>query len=311
MIRVKDHKTRYMFNPFRFLGEKRKKLLEGSWAGVFRDLIRPILPVGLVAKYFEEGKGRPTNELVAMMGAMILQQMHNLTDEETVNHFAFNIQWRYALDITSNSDQDAYICPKSIWNMRHIMSTHDLYQPVFEEVADHLGKVFEVDTSLQRLDSVHIFSNMRHLGRISIFVKTIQKFLTNLKRHHKDSFDALGKEFTDRYLHKEEESAFSMVKPSESSRTLQELGEDLHFLIERFGSHSDVAHMSSYQLMVRVLKEQCLVEEDREVGAKKVTVKPNRGAHLRSGRQAVGSTAEPSGAVPCSGARRRDKARTK
>ncbi len=35
---------------------------------------------------------------------------------------------------------------------------------------------------------------------------------------------------------------------------------------------------------------------------------PNRGAHQRSGRQAVSLTAAQSGEVPCSGARRRDKA---
>jgi hypothetical protein len=47
------------------------------------------------------------------------------------------------------------------------MSEHNLYQPVFEGVADCLAKAFEVDSSLQRLDSVHIFSNIRHLGRAS------------------------------------------------------------------------------------------------------------------------------------------------
>ena len=276
MIRIKDHKTRYMFNPFGYLGQKRKQLLENSWPGVFRDHVRPILPVDLLAKYFSDAMGRPTNELVAMMGAMILQQMHDLTDEETVNQFAFNIQWHYALDITGNSDKDAYVCPKSIWNIRNIMSEHDLYQPVFEGVADHLAKVFDADYSLQRLDSVHIFSNMRHLGRIGIFVKTIQKFLTNLKRHHRDLFDGLGREFTDRYLRKEEESTFSMVKPSESSRTLEILGNDLFFLIERFSSRNDVATMSSYRLMMRVLKEQCLVAEDPDTNTKKVTVKANK-----------------------------------
>ncbi len=276
MIRIKDHKTRYMFDPFGYLGQKRQKLLKDSWAGVFRDHVRPVLPVHLLADHFSEDTGRPTNELVAMMGAMILQQMHDFTDEETVNQFAFNIQWHYALDITGTSDKDAYVCPKSIWTIRHIMSEHDLYQPVFEGVADHLAKVFEVDSSLQRLDSVHIFSNMRHLGRIGIFVKTIQKFLTNLKRHHKDLFDALDKELTDRYLRKEEESTFSMVKPSESSRTLEILGNDLFFLIERFSSHNHVATMSSYQLMVRVLKEQCLVEEDPDTHTRKVTIKPNK-----------------------------------
>jgi hypothetical protein len=276
MIRIKDHKTRYMFNPFGYLGQKRKQLLESSWAGVFRDHVRPILPVHLLADHFNEAMGRPTNELVAMMGAMILQQMHNLSDEETVSQFAFSIQWHYALDITGNSDKDAYVCPKSIWNIRHIMSEHDLYQPVFEGVTDHLAKVFEVDSSLQRLDSVHIFSNMRHLGRIGIFVKTIRKFLTNLKRHHRDLSDSLDPEITDRYLRKEEGSTFSMVKPSESSRTLEILGKDLFYLIERFSSHNDVATMSSYQLMARVLREQCLVEEDPEAHTSKVTIKPNK-----------------------------------
>jgi len=276
MIRIKDHKTRYMFDPFGYLGQKRKKLLEGSWAGVFRDQVRPILPVHLLAEHFNEDMGRPTNELVAMMGGMILQQMHDLTDEETVGQFAFNIQWHYALDITGNSDKDAYVCPKSIWNIRHVMSAHDIYQPVFDVVSDQLGKVFGVDSSLQRLDSVHIFSNMRHLGRIGIFVKTIRKFLTNLKRHHRDLFDALDQELTDRYLRKEEESTFSMVKPSESSRTLETLGNDLFSLIERFSSHKDVAAMSSYQLMVRVLREQCLVEEDPDAHTKKVMIKPNK-----------------------------------
>lgn len=274
MIRIKDHKTRYMFDPFAHLGRKRKKLLEDSWAGVFRDHVRPILPVELLADHFSENMGRPTNELVAVMGAMILQQMHDLTDEETVSQFAFNIQWHYALDITGSGDNDAYICPKSIWNIRNLMSEHDLYKLVFEKVADHLAKAFDVDSSMQRIDSVHIFSNMRHLGRIGIFVKTIQKFLTNLKRHHRNLFDELDKSFTDRYLRKEEESVFSMVKPSESARTLEMLGNDLFFLIDRFNSDKNVAAMSSYQLMARMLKEQCLVEEVD--GGRKVSVKPNK-----------------------------------
>ena len=105
MIRIKDHKTRYMFDPFGHLGKKRKKLLEDSWAGIFRNHVRPVLPVHLLAHHFDEDTGRPSNELIAMMGAMILQQMHDLTDEETVSQFAFNIQWHYALDITSHSDR--------------------------------------------------------------------------------------------------------------------------------------------------------------------------------------------------------------
>ena len=83
MRRVKDHNTPYLIDPFHYLGPKRRRLLDSSWAGVFRRYVRPILPVHLLARHFSPDTGRPTNELVAMMGAMILQQMHDLTDAET------------------------------------------------------------------------------------------------------------------------------------------------------------------------------------------------------------------------------------
>jgi len=163
MLNIKDHKTDYMFDPFEYLGPKRRKMLDDSWAGVFRDHVRHVLPVDLLAKHYCSDNGRPTNELGAMMGTMILQHMHDLTDQEAAEQFAFNIQWHYALDVTSNSDSTTYVCPKSIWSTRSIMTEHNLYDSVFESIGDELGKVFDVDTSLQRIDSVHIFSNMRHL----------------------------------------------------------------------------------------------------------------------------------------------------
>lgn len=48
--------------------------------------------------------GRPTKELYSIIGALVLQQMHDLSDEQTVSQMAFNQQWHYALDITDPSD---------------------------------------------------------------------------------------------------------------------------------------------------------------------------------------------------------------
>ena len=170
----------------------------------------------------------------------------------------------------------SYLCAKTLWAMRHLLTEQNLYGVLFESVTDKLAKVFSVDTSKQRCDSVHLFSNMRHLGRIGLFCRTIKKFLVNLKRHHKDLFEALGKELTDRYLSKQGEAVFSMVKPSESIRTLETLGADLFFLIERFKENEPITGMSSYQLMVRLLKEQCHVEQDAETQAQRVSIKPNK-----------------------------------
>jgi len=55
-----------------------------------------------------------------MIGALILQQTLNLTDEKTAQQFAFNLQWHYALNITEESDAAKYISLKTLWNLRNI-----------------------------------------------------------------------------------------------------------------------------------------------------------------------------------------------
>jgi len=276
MIHIKDHKTLNMFDPLPYLGPKRRRLMESSWAKLFRDHVLFALPVGKIFNNYHWSMGRPTKELYAMLGVMILQQMHDLTDEETVHQYAFNIEWHYALDITDESDQVSYLCPKTLWAMRFFLTQQNLYGVLFESVTDHLAKVFSVDTSKQRCDSVHLFSNMRHLGRIGLFRHTIKKFLINVKRHHKDLFEALDKGLRDRYVSKQGEAVFSLVKPSESIGTLEILGADLFFLIERFKDHGAIIPMNSYQLMVRLLKEQCHVEQDGQTQVQQVSIKPNQ-----------------------------------
>jgi hypothetical protein len=276
MIHTKDHRTLNIFDPFAFLGPKRKELIESSWAKLFREHILSELPVHKIIENYNRLKGRPTKELYAMLGLMILQQMHDYTDQEAIHQFAFNIEWHYALNVTSESDVESYICSKTLWSMRSLLTEQNLYGFLFESVTDKLAQVLSVDTSKQRCDSVHIFSHMRHLGRIGLFGHTIKKFLVNLKRHHKDLFEALDKEVTDRYLSKREEAVFSMVKPSESMRTLETLGADLFFLIERFKENESIIGMSSYHLLVRLLKEQCHVEQDAETQVQRVSIKSNK-----------------------------------
>jgi len=250
--------------------------MESSWAKLFRDHVLFALPVDKIFKNYHWAMGRPTKELYAMLGVMILQQMHDLTDEETIHQYAFNIEWHYALDITDESDQGSYLCPKTLWAMRFLLTQQNLYRVLFESVTDKLAKLFAVDTSKQRCDSVHIFSNMRHLGRIGLFRHTIKKFLINVKRHHRDLWEALDQGLTDRYLSKQGEAVFSMVKPSESIGTLESLGADLFFLIGHFKDHGPITAMSSYQLMVQLLKEQCHVEPDGETQVQRVSIKPNK-----------------------------------
>lgn len=276
MIRIKDHKTPYMFDPFAYLGPKRRKMIDQSWAGIFRKHILTELPVAQLAKHFPSREGHPTKELYAMMGALLIQQMFDFTDEETVRQFAFNLEWHYALDITDNSDASAYVSLKTIWNMRELITKSGIGNLIFDKVTSKLIDEFKVSPNNQRLDSMHITSNMRHLGRIGIFVQSIRKFLVNLKRHHPELLNQLTPELAGRYLDRKQENAFSMVKPSESSRTLEQLADDLFLLVERFRENKQVSSMTSYHLLVRVLREQCLVNPTADNDQPPVTVRANK-----------------------------------
>jgi len=260
MITVNDHQTERLFDPWDHLGPKRRKLLEKSWAGVFRQYLLEKLPVHKVAGYFDEVMGRPSKELYTAIGSLILQQLHDISDSEVPIALAFNEQWHYALDITDESDASKYISERTLRTYRRILIKEGLDRVLFETLTDSLIKAFGVDTAKQRLDSTIIRSNMRKLGRIRIFATTIRKFLKKLKRTHPDLFDTLvGSEFCDRYLSKESKGCFSQVKPSESSQTLDELAHDLVHLVELFSSHDTVSSLSEYKLLERVLREQCRI----------------------------------------------------
>jgi len=272
MIHTKDHKTGYLFDPWDHLGPKRRKLMEQSWAGLFREHILQELPVNKIAPYFTEGFGRPTKELYMALGVVVLQQSLDLTDTETLYQLAFNEQWHYALDITSVSDDATYMSLKTLRNMRRIVTDNELDSIIFNQTTDTLAKVFHVDISKQRLDSVHIRSNMRSLGRIRIFAVTIRKFLVNLKRHHKEFFKTIDERFIDRYLTKDALSCFSMVKPSESTKTLEMVSSDLFELVQIFRDNADIVSMSPDKSgMERVLKEQCILTQTEN--SKIVTLK--------------------------------------
>jgi hypothetical protein len=261
MIHARDHKTPYLIDPWNYLGPKRRKLLDESWAGLFREHILSELPVHKIASCYTDGFGRPTKEIFAALGALILQQMHDLTDEETVSQFSFNLQWHYALDIPGESDESKYLCAKTLWTLRQIVAQKGLDRELFNATTETLAKVFGVDTSKQRIDSVHIRSNMRHLGRICIFSQSIHNFLVNLKRQRRVIFETIEKELLERYLTEKALGCFSLVKPSESAKTLETVSRDLFSLVDRFRENRQIKSLTTFGVLLRVLKDQCDVTE--------------------------------------------------
>ncbi|MBI5576364.1 MAG: transposase [Deltaproteobacteria bacterium] len=227
--------------------------------------------VEAIVSAFHARLGRPSKDAYTLMGALIFQHMHDTTDEEAVRQLAFNLEWHYALDLPDESDEGKYVCLRTFASMRQLLAEKKLDHLLFDTVTKKLADVFRVDTSKQRLDSVHITSNMRRLTRIGIFVRVITGFLTNLKRRAPELFAALDPSFGERYLTPKGQAVFSMVKPSESDRTLSRVAEDLFVLARRFEKEAAVVSMKTYTLLARVFSEQCNVVTER--GEETVAIK--------------------------------------
>jgi hypothetical protein len=241
-------------------------LLKKSWAGVFREHALPKLPVKKLAKNFNKEMGRPTKELTTLCGACVLQQIFDLTDEETRDHLAFNQQWHYAFDTLAQEDQ--IISLKTLWNVRQLLLKDNLAKEIFNTVTDQLAEAYGVDTRLQRLDSVHIHSNMARLGRVRLLARVCLNFLKNLKRHHKELYQAVSDTIKWRYAKNEDPEYFGSTRPSESQKRLEDIAQDLYELIEQFKNEQDVMSMNTYKMLVRVFNEHCSVDKEQ------VMVKP-------------------------------------
>lgn len=252
------------------MGPRRRRLLRSSWAEIFHNDILPCLPVGELSRFLSPDQGRPSKELYTVLGTLILQQTFDLTDEETVDQIAFNLKWHYGLNITEESDAAKYICPRTLWGYRQKIAENGLDEILFENVTEKLARIYSLDPSRQRIDSVQVRSNMSRMGRVSLFVRTIQSFLANLKRDESPLYQALETDLVEKYMGKHAPQSFAMVKPSESKRTLEETANDLYGLVVRFKEVEDVTRMKSYKLMERVLSEQCRIREADHT----VTVKP-------------------------------------
>lgn len=267
MIRIKDKNQlelpgleswRLQYSPSKL------SKLTNSWAEIFRTYVLPILPVNKIKKYYDTSTGRPSKELYSIMGVTILQQFFNLTDEETVDEFAFNQQWHFALECFDERDQ--VISLKTLWTMRNRMILENIGGEVFDKSLNVLIDQFKVKTEKQRLDSVHVYSNMAKLGRVRILAKTTELFLKHLKKSFNDVFEStIPQEIKDLYFKGKGVSIFGQVKPSESEKTLQKLSEEMNILLLMFAKNNEITSLKSFKLLERVFSEHCDVKESRVI----------------------------------------------
>jgi len=169
-----EQRSELTLSPFQ------RRRLDGSWVLPFRDSILPLIDEHAFAQFFHASFGAPNRSIATVVGILLLKEFFDLTDEEALECFAFDLRWHIALDLV---DQKVSCCQKTLHNFRALLRQHDKARQLFEQLTDRLISLLDLDTTHQRLDSTHCKSNFAPLKRLGIFCETIRLFLRRLQRH--------------------------------------------------------------------------------------------------------------------------------
>ena len=188
-----------------------------------------------------------------LLGLCLLQELNNLSDQQALDTFSFDLRWRYALDV---SDEEDYLSRRSLVEFRRRLAAKDpemkLVRHLFDNIRDSAINKLGLSTSNQRLDSTHIISNIRVRGRLALFSDTLTLFLKSLDE---DQFSRVPEAI--QQWHSSESEGWFGLGPAEQKVKLEELAQYLYELIVIFDQDDEVKSREPYQLLNRLFDEQC------------------------------------------------------
>lgn len=248
-----------MFGAEAFLGEAKRRRLEASWAHQYRTKALPLIDEAPFAKYFDEGNGRPNKSVQLVMSVLVLKEVFDLTDGEALEQLEWNAAWQYAVDVTP---EEAHTCQKTLHNFRALLLGDDQGAGLFESTTARLIQAAGVRTGRQRQDSTHILSNIKLLTRLGLFVQTITQFLETLRKEHPRLCAQVAEEVRERYL--DREGYFADSRGSEAPRRLSQAAVDVYQLWRQFSAHKTVSAMTSFVILGRLYRDQCVPPSSEE-----------------------------------------------
>ncbi len=265
----KTNSQRPLFGIETQLHESLRDRLQGSWAQLFNTEILPILLRNEDRFSVLYGStGRPNFSVARILGLCLLQELNNMSDQQALDAFGFDIRWRYALDV---QDQDAYLSRRSLVEFRRRLIDKDPNMDVIRAIFDQVGKSaikkLGLSTLEQRVDSTHIVSNICVRGRLDLFVRTIKHFLKSL---NETEFARIPNNIQ-RWHQREPDGWFGMASADKRKAKLEQLVKYLSKLIAIFKDDHQISARQEYQLLIRLFEEQCEITKHGQVKIKKKT----------------------------------------
>ena len=261
-FKTNDVEQLSLFDSFLNLTAREQKALENSWAKVFAEEVFPKIDEKPFAVLYSNKASRPNTPVNVIIGACIIKELFDYSDDEIVEGLMLDLRLQYALHTTSFEEQP--LSDKTLSRFRRrcydYEQTHgvDLYKAAINNYNNEIAKMMNLDGKIRRMDSMMINSDMRMLARSELIYSCIARMV---KYVHTNKPELLP----DSLLHYAQPNDFNKVLYHERSSSLEERmaqfltdAETLYDITKT--GFEDVAE---YELFIRCFSEQSIIENGK------------------------------------------------
>lgn len=273
-FRTNSYQQLAFTDSFNGLTAREQKALENSWARTFAEDIFPSINEEPFRVLYSDSASRPNTPVNICIGALIIKELFGLSDDEVVENLMLDPRYQYALHTTSCEEQP--VSDKTLSRFRKRCYDYetvygiDLLHGCMTDLGGKIAKMMGISPRIRRMDSMMIAANIRKLSRVELLYTCVAKLVLYLRRNGQDESIKGLEHYCDP---NDYNKTFYYNDGSNTEEQLKAILEDADRLLSLCGPAYD--EVTEYQLLVRCLSEQTIVEES----VRRLRTKEDGGLH--------------------------------
>lgn len=244
------------------LTSREKKALEKSWAKPFAEEIFPAIDEERFSVLYSDKASRPNTPVNVIVGALIIKELFDLSDDEVVENLMLDPRYQYALHTTSFEEQPMSDKTLSRFRKRcydyESVNGIDLYRDCVKDLSSKIAKLMGISGQVRRMDSMMIESNIRKLSRTELVYRCNAAVARRIGKGN-------GAGVPEELRHYLDDNDFNRLfyhrRSSRTEEVVDQLLSDSDRLLDLCAPGFE--NTTEYDLLVRCLSEQTIVENGK------------------------------------------------